>query len=58
MRMRPPVSRSLLLLVPLAALLVALASPRASAWPVDLVMPLEPGKERFHKLSVVDFVEV
>ncbi len=58
MRMRPPVSRSLLLLAPLAALLVALASPQASAWPVDLVMPLEPGKERFHKLSVVDFVEV
>jgi hypothetical protein len=58
MRMRPPVSRSLLLLAPLALLLVALAPPRASAWPVDLVMPLEPGKERFHKLSVVDFVEV
>ncbi|AKJ00966.1 Hypothetical protein AA314_02592 [Archangium gephyra] len=42
----------------LAALLLALSPLQASAWPVDLVMPLEPGKERFHKLSVVDFVEV
>ncbi|WP_375771119.1 pilus assembly protein N-terminal domain-containing protein [Archangium gephyra] len=56
--MRPPVSRFLLLLAPLAACLLALAPLRASAWPVDLVMPLEPGKERFHKLSAVDFVEV
>ncbi|HEX5750209.1 MAG TPA: pilus assembly protein N-terminal domain-containing protein [Archangium sp.] len=55
--MRPPVSRRALpLLAFLAALL--LAPLRASAWPVDLVMALEPGKERFHKLSVVDFVEV
>ncbi|HYO53833.1 pilus assembly protein N-terminal domain-containing protein [Archangium sp.] len=46
------------LLAPLAVLLVALSSPRARAWPVDLSMRLEPGKERFHKLSVVDWVEV
>ena len=33
--------------------------PRARrAWPVDLVVPLEAGKERFHKLSAVDWVEV
>lgn len=57
--MRPPVSRRALpLLAFLAALLLAVAPRQASAWPVDLVMPLEPGKERFHKLSVVDFVEV
>jgi hypothetical protein len=57
--MRPPVSRRAFpLLAFLAALLLALSPLRASAWPVDLVMPLEPGKERFHKLSVVDFVEV
>ncbi|PTL82304.1 hypothetical protein DAT35_19370 [Vitiosangium sp. GDMCC 1.1324] len=45
-------------LAPLAALLLALLPPRASAWPVDLWVPLEVGKERFHKLSVVDWVEV
>ncbi|WP_373371818.1 pilus assembly protein N-terminal domain-containing protein [Archangium lansingense] len=48
----------LALLAPLAALWVAVSPSPASAWPVDLVMPLEPGKERFHKLSVVEFVEV
>ncbi|MFL5356892.1 pilus assembly protein N-terminal domain-containing protein [Archangium sp.] len=53
--MRPPVSRCLL---PLAVLLLTLSAPRAGAWPVDLSMPLEAGKERFHKLSVVDWVEV
>jgi len=65
MRMRPPVSRSLsswaragVRLLPLLALLLTLAPPRAAAWPVDLSMPLETGKERFHKLSVVDWVEV
>ncbi|HSP77419.1 MAG TPA: pilus assembly protein N-terminal domain-containing protein [Myxococcaceae bacterium] len=30
----------------------------AWAWPVDLRMPLEAGRERFHKLSAVDWVEV
>ncbi|KFA86708.1 hypothetical protein Q664_52460 [Archangium violaceum Cb vi76] len=50
--------RALPLLASLAALLMALSPLQALAWPVDLVMPLEPGKERFHKLSVVDFVEV
>jgi hypothetical protein len=45
-------------IVPLLALLLALVPPRAAAWPVDLSMPLETGKERFHKLSVVDWVEV
>jgi hypothetical protein len=71
MRVRPPVSlsstgslwegpggRVFLPLAPMAALLLVLASPRALGWPVDLVLPLEPGKERFHKLSVVDWVEV
>ena len=47
--------QGLLLLVGLGLLLLPL---RALAWPVDLVMPLEAGKERFHKLSVVDWVEV
>ncbi|HYO71005.1 MAG TPA: pilus assembly protein N-terminal domain-containing protein [Archangium sp.] len=46
------------MLASLAALVLALSPLQAPAWPVDLVMPLEPGKERFHKLSVVDFVEV
>ncbi|ATB36486.1 hypothetical protein CYFUS_001901 [Cystobacter fuscus] len=55
--MRPPVSRSALL-VPLATLLVLLAAPPVRAWPVDLVMNLEAGNERFHKLTVVDWVEV
>jgi hypothetical protein len=47
--------RGLLLL---ACLGVLLLPARARAWPVDLVMPLEAGKERFHKLSAVDWVEV
>ena len=69
MRVRPPVShsrspwrraggRALSLLAPLVALLLCLLPPRAAAWPVDLAMPLEVGKERFHKLTVVDWVEV
>lgn len=55
MHMRPPVSRCLL---PLAVLLWTLLPLRAGAWPVDMSMPLEAGKERFHKLSAVDWVEV
>jgi len=55
--MRPPVSRALLL-APLAALVLVLSPPEARAWPVDMAVRLEPGKERFHKLSVVDWVEV
>ncbi|ATB31325.1 pilus assembly protein N-terminal domain-containing protein [Melittangium boletus] len=55
--MRPPVSR-FVLLAPLAALALVLAAPDARAWPVDMSVRLEPGKERFHKLSVVDWVEV
>jgi hypothetical protein len=55
--MRPPVSRSSLL-APLAALALWLVAPGAGAWPVDLAVRLEPGKERFHKLSVVEWVEV
>jgi hypothetical protein len=55
--MRPPVSRSSLL-APLAVLTLLLVAPGAGAWPVDLAVRLEPGKERFHKLSVVDWVEV
>jgi len=47
--------QGLLLLVGLGLLLLPL---RALAWPVDLVMPLEAGKERFHKLSAVEWVEV
>ncbi len=65
MRMRPPVSRSCfswervgVRLLPLLVLLLTLAPPGAAAWPVDLSMTLETGKERFHKLSVVDWVEV
>ncbi|WP_343213360.1 hypothetical protein [Archangium violaceum] len=46
------------LLPPLSVLLLTLSAPRASAWPVDLSVSLEPGKERFHKLSAVDWVEV
>jgi len=55
--MRPPVSR-VVLLAPLAALVLFLAAPGARAWPVEVSVRLEPGKERFHRLSVVDWVEV
>lgn len=55
--MRPQVSRSAFL-ASLALGFVLLVPPAARAWPVDMVMTLEPGKERFHKLSVVDWVEV
>ena len=42
-----------------ALLLLALLLPGAAlAWPVDLAVALEPGKERFHKLAAVDWVEV
>ncbi|WNZ63504.1 pilus assembly protein N-terminal domain-containing protein [Myxococcus sp. MxC21-1] len=40
------------------ALLALLVPALAHAWPVDLVVPLEPGKERFHKLDTVDWVQV
>lgn len=40
----------------LAALLLLPA--KALAWPVELVFSLESGKDRFHKLSAVDWVEV
>ncbi|NMO14812.1 hypothetical protein HPC49_00830 [Pyxidicoccus fallax] len=40
------------------ALLAFLVPALALAWPVDLAVSLEAGKERFHKLSVVDWVEV
>ncbi|WP_164007673.1 hypothetical protein [Pyxidicoccus trucidator] len=40
------------------ALLALLVPALAGAWPVDLAVPLEPGKEHFHKLSTVDWVEV
>ena len=40
------------------ALLALLVPALAGAWPVDLTVSLEPGKERFHKLSTVDWVEV
>jgi hypothetical protein len=40
------------------ALLAFLVPALAWAWPVDLAVPLEPGKERFHKLAAVDWVEV
>ena len=58
--MRPPVSRSALLalLALLCPLGLVLTASHAHAWPVDLSVRLEPGKERFHKLSVVDWVEV
>jgi hypothetical protein len=42
----------------LGALLAFLVPALAWAWPVDLAVPLEPGKERFHKLAAVDWVEV
>jgi hypothetical protein len=50
--------RDFLPLAPLAALLLVLCPPSAAAWPVDLAHSLEAGKERFHKLSTVDWVEV
>ncbi|QSQ19939.1 hypothetical protein JY651_32275 [Pyxidicoccus parkwayensis] len=40
------------------ALLALLVPALAGAWPVDLSVPLEPGKEHFHKLATVDWVEV
>jgi hypothetical protein len=40
------------------ALLALLVPALAGAWPVDLAVSLEPGKERFHKLATVDWVEV
>ncbi len=61
-RMRPPVAgcwrRLSAWVLPLAALLGVLGAGRAAAWPVDLAVRLEPGKERFHKLSAVEWVEV
>lgn len=42
----------------LGALLALLAPALAGAWPVDLAVSLETGKERFHKLATVDWVEV
>lgn len=42
-----------------ALLLLALLLPGAAlAWPVDLAVTLEPGRERFHRLAAVDWVEV
>ena len=55
--MRPTVSRSAVF-APLAALGLWLASSEARAWPVDVAVRLEPAKERFHKLSAVEWVEV
>ncbi|MBM7118704.1 pilus assembly protein N-terminal domain-containing protein [Archangium primigenium] len=55
--MRPTVSRSAVF-APLAALGLWLVSSEARAWPVDVAVRLEPDKERFHKLSAVDWVEV
>ncbi|WP_043709061.1 hypothetical protein [Corallococcus macrosporus] len=40
------------------ALLALLVPALAGAWPVDLSVPLEPKKERFHKLDTVDWVQV
>ncbi|MCE9669372.1 pilus assembly protein N-terminal domain-containing protein [Myxococcus stipitatus] len=40
------------------ALLAFLVPALAGAWPVDLVVKLESGKERFQKLAAVDWVEV
>ncbi|MCP3139027.1 pilus assembly protein N-terminal domain-containing protein [Pyxidicoccus xibeiensis] len=40
------------------AFLAFLVPAVAGAWPVDLSVSLEPGKERFHKLATVDWVEV
>ncbi|MFY2556471.1 hypothetical protein ACN469_02410 [Corallococcus terminator] len=42
----------------LGALLALLVPAVAGAWPVDLVLPLEAGKERIQKLAAVDWVEV
>lgn len=36
----------------------ALASPRARAWPVDIYVDLEVGREKFQRLAAVDWVEV
>jgi Pilus formation protein N terminal region len=61
----PPVGHSLspweragVRVFPLLACLLFLFPHGAGAWPVDLSMPLEVGKERFHRLSTVDWVEV
>lgn len=40
------------------AFLALLVPAVAGAWPVDLLVPLEPGKERFQRLAAVDWVEV
>lgn len=40
------------------ALLALLVPALAGAWPVDLAVSLEPGKEHFHRLASVDWVEV
>lgn len=42
----------------IGGLLALLAPGRALSWPVELVVPVEPGKERFQKLTAVDWVEV
>jgi hypothetical protein len=52
----PVFSRAGLGGVLLAALL--LLSLPALAWPVDVILPLESGAERFHKLTAVDWVDV
>ena len=40
------------------ALLALLVPALAGAWPVDLAVSLEPGKEKFQRLATVDWVEV
>ena len=40
------------------ALLLALASTPAWAWPIDVLQQLEPGKEKFVHLSSLDWFEV
>ncbi|MBF5043598.1 hypothetical protein FGE12_14470 [Aggregicoccus sp. 17bor-14] len=40
------------------ALLLLLLPGAAAAWPVDLSVDVEAGRERFHKLTVVDWVQV
>ena len=61
-RMRPPVSPFLAFWEgrwgALVLLLGLLVPGRAAAWPVDQAVRLEPGKERFQKLSAVEWVEV
>ncbi|WP_338869991.1 hypothetical protein [Myxococcus stipitatus] len=42
----------------LGALLAFLVPAVAGAWPVDLVLPLEAGKDRFQKLAALEWVEV